>query len=246
MDQLKALLDEWDTILAKGPVFDWQFDRWVILAKEAYKSIDAAESFDFVRNFPVINDDSTNAVFSRCIRGDIGIIRAKIEAKERFGILQTKVVDSIPVRAGSKRVFIIHGHNDAIREAVARFVAKLGLEPVILFERPNGGKTIIEKFEKEANVGFAIALLTADDTAICKKDQKQETRARQNVVFELGYFAAKLGRERVAVLKQAGVAEPSDLHGIVYTELDSKGAWKVELAKELRAAGFEIDMNKAF
>jgi predicted nucleotide-binding protein len=240
-------LDEYEGILASGPISESQYQRWITLAGEGYKQADSHVSFEFVRKLPLFNGSSqTSFVYANCIEHDLGKIRTKIEAAERFS-KSGKVEDKNKITTVlKKQIFIIHGHNDAVREAVARFVERLGLQPIVRFERPNGGKTIIEKFEKESDVGFAIALLTADDTAICKRDQMEEIRARQNVVFEMGFFVALLGRGCVALLKESGVAEPSDLHGIVYTELDSKGAWKVDLAKELRAAGFEINMNDAF
>jgi predicted nucleotide-binding protein len=193
-----------------------------------------------------LDDDITVKNFAIAgLRQTISYLKGKRDAAQfRDVIANSNVQTQVEGYSATGKVFVIHGHNDAVREAIARFVEKLGLEAIILFERSNGGKTIIEKFERESNVGFAIALLTADDVATCNRDKKEEMRARQNVVFELGYFVAKLGRGRVAVLKESGVAEPSDLHGIVYTEIDSRGAWKLELAKELKAAGFAIDMNK--
>jgi hypothetical protein len=63
----------------------------------------------------------------------------------------------------NRKIFIVHGHAEEPREAVARFLEQLGLEPIILHERANQGRTIIEKFEAHAGVGFAIVLLTPDD-----------------------------------------------------------------------------------
>jgi predicted nucleotide-binding protein len=247
MGDLQALLDEWASKVHSTQISDDDHLEWSVTIKQALRSVNSDLFSDFQPETAIIRwETDEEEAYQKCILADIREIRAIIKASERFPATQSSAKKVSEFLEASRSVFIVHGHDDAVRETVARFIEKLGIDPIILFERPNGGKTIIEKFEKEADVGFAIALLTSDDTAICKRDQKKETRARQNVVFELGYFAAKLGRERVAVLKQAGVAEPSDLHGIVYTELDGKGAWKVELAKELRAAGFEIDMNKAF
>ena len=70
-------------------------------------------------------------------------------------------------------------------------------------------------------------------------------RARQNVVFELGFFIGALGRSRVAVLYEDGVELPSDMNGILYTILDAQGAWRIGLGRELRAAGFAVDLNRA-
>src|ERR1035438_6975181 len=63
----------------------------------------------------------------------------------------------------TKKVFVVHGHDDEAKEKVARFLERLKLEPIILHEQPNEGRTVIEKFEVFADVGFAVVLLTPDD-----------------------------------------------------------------------------------
>lgn len=143
-----------------------------------------------------------------------------------------------------KDVFIVHGHNNEIKEAVARTLQKLDLNPIILHEQANSGKTIIEKFEKHSNVGFAIVLLTDDDLGKSKKDELDNARARQNVILEMGYFIGKLGRDKVCPLYSKGVELPSDLYGLLYIELDSSAHWQISIAKELKAAGYSIDLNK--
>ncbi|NOT03980.1 MAG: nucleotide-binding protein [Anaerolineales bacterium] len=144
------------------------------------------------------------------------------------------------------QAFIVHGHNEALKESVARFIERLGIKAIILHEQPNSGMTIIEKFEAHSSVGFAIILLTADDIggSVLKKDNLH-TRARQNVIFELGYFFGKLGRNRVCAIYEDGVELPSDINGVVYLPLDSAGAWKFRLAKEIKHAGMSVDLNKA-
>jgi predicted nucleotide-binding protein len=147
--------------------------------------------------------------------------------------------DRIPKRL-SRRIFIVHGHAGEPREAVARFLAQLDFEPIILHEQPNQGRTIIEKFEDHAEVGFAIVLLTPDDVS----HGDAQPRARQNVILELGYFIGRLGRSRVCALKVGELELPSDILGIVWTPFDAGGAWKQALGRELQAAGFDIDWNK--
>ena len=143
-------------------------------------------------------------------------------------------------------VFIVHGHDEASKEAVSRFIEKLGFKAIILHEQPNAGKTIIEKFEKYSNVGFAVVLLTPDDIGAARdKVTEEKPRARQNVILELGYFIAKLGREHVCALYKEDVELPSDINGLLYVQLDPKGAWRLSLAKEMKQAGFSVDMNKA-
>jgi predicted nucleotide-binding protein len=125
-----------------------------------------------------------------------------------------------------------------------------GLEPLILDQLPSEGQTIIEKLEKyTGEVDFAVVLATPDDEGhrAGRADEKK-ARARQNVVLELGMLLAKLGRQRVAVLlkDQKEMERPSDIHGLIYIpfkdDLIKEGG--VLLAKELAAAGYEIDVRK--
>lgn len=147
----------------------------------------------------------------------------------------------------SNKVFVVHGHNEAIREAVARFLEKLGLEPIILHEQPNKGRTIIEKFVDYSDVRFSVVLLTADDLGCKKGDETSKLlpRARQNVIFELGFFIAKLKRDCVCALHQNGIELPSDYHGVIYIPIDDGGAWRLQLAREMKASGLQIDLNLA-
>lgn len=142
------------------------------------------------------------------------------------------------------KIFIVHGHNVAVQQSVARTVEKLGLTPIILHEQANAGKTIIEKFEANSEVGFAIILLTDDDEGKSKTDIELQKRARQNVVLELGYFIGKLGRDRVLPLYTEGVELPSDIHGLLYVPIDKADTWKFALVRELKAAKYDVDANK--
>lgn len=140
------------------------------------------------------------------------------------------------------KVFIVHGHNEAVKEMVARVVEHLKLKPIILHEQADKGRTIIEKFEANSeDVNFAIVLLTADDSGKANKETDFKQRARQNVIFEMGYFIGMLSRSHVFMLLEEGVEKPSDLDGIVYTSL--KEDWKGKLVKELKACGYKIDAN---
>jgi predicted nucleotide-binding protein len=166
---------------------------------------------------------------------------------ERLEVIDEAVLD----RAGSSapqdrsKVFVVHGHDEGAREGVARFLEKIGLTAIILAEQPNRGRTIIEKFVDCAReVGFAVVLLTPDDLGGTAADEAQKSRARQNVIFELGYFVGSLGRGRACLLRKGEVEIPSDLYGVVYTTMDSGNGWKIELARELKAAGFAFDADK--
>lgn len=142
----------------------------------------------------------------------------------------------------ANKVFIVHGHDEAAKETVARFLERLHLTVIILHEQPNRGKTIIEKFEEHSDVPFAVVLLTPDDKGYAVRlGGDEHHRARQNVVFELGYFMGKLGRGRVCALHKSSLELPSDYSGILYIPME--GSWKFELAKELKQVFPDIDMN---
>ena len=143
----------------------------------------------------------------------------------------------------SKKIFIVHGHDGEARETVARFIGNLGFEPIILHEQANKGRTVIEKVEANSDVGFAVVLLTPDDLGRAISEEDLQPRARQNVLLELGYFIGKHGRDKVCALRRGRVSIPSDFAGVVWEEMDDRGAWKQALARELQAAGHEIDWN---
>lgn len=182
----------------------------------------------------------TRSEVSRCIRNLKSV-------RERLPLFVTAVVDNTRPAgpaSGIQDVFIVHGHNEAVRDAVARFVRQItDREPTILSEKANAGQTLIEKFEQHAaGSGFAIVLLTSDDHGASRKSDTLNSRARQNVVFEFGYFIGKLGRKQVAALYEADVELPSDISGLLYTPLN--GAWQMELAREMRTAGITVDLNR--
>ncbi len=142
-------------------------------------------------------------------------------------------------------VFIVHGRDDGPKETVAGFLRKLGLKATILHEQPSEGLTIIEKLEKYANnAGFAIVLFTPDDVGALKNEIEDQgkPRARQNVVFELGYFIGKLGRKRVCPLFKGEIEKPSDIDGVIYVPMNGED-WKLKLCQEMKNADFPIDMN---
>ncbi len=143
-------------------------------------------------------------------------------------------------------VFVVHGHDEAAKLAIADFVKRFDLNPIILDEKANEGQTIIEKFEAHAGeAGYAIILLTPDDVGAAKDNANDlKPRARQNVILELGYFMGQLGRNRVCVLYRGNVELPSDIHGIAYVPMNNPAEWQLKLAKEMKQTGLPIDLNK--
>ena len=167
----------------------------------------------------------------------------QIEASQKLRIQDPHIVPSAQVTVGvlkNSQVFIVHGHDEKAKSNVVDFVSALDLEPIILHMQPNAGMTIIEKIERYSNVGFAIVIYTPCDIVQKSDGLTSQHRARQNVVFEHGYFIGKLGRDRVALIVKEGVEIPNDISGVVYTFMDSDGKWREKLKLEMRAVGFKV------
>ena len=131
-----------------------------------------------------------------------------------------------------------------LKNEAALFLTTIGLEPIILHRMANGGRHLLTKFQEESEgASFAVVLMTPDDEGGPKTTTTRRDRARQNVVFELGFFIGRLGSERVAALMKGDVEKPSDFDGIAYINLDG-GAWKTELARELDHAKVPFDAAK--
>ena len=147
------------------------------------------------------------------------------------------------------KVFLVHGRDEAAKHAVARFLERrVGLDVIILSERPNCGRSILTKFQYEADgASFAIVLMTPDDLGHLRPGllpigavRPLEPRPRQNVIFELGFFIGQLGIDRVCALVPPGVERPSDYDGIVYVPYDDQDGWQKKLVTELHAANVPV------
>jgi predicted nucleotide-binding protein len=189
-------------------------------------------------------DVDSNTIAGRVL-GSVRKQVARLESIiDRLELIDEGTVE-VPSPLDRSKVFVVHGHDDGAREGVARFLEKLDLTAIILKEQPNRGRTTIEKFVDCAReVGLAVVLLTPDDLGKAVDDDEELARARQNVIFELGYLVGALGRGKACLLRKGDVEIPSDLYGVVYTTMDSGNGWKLELARELKDAGFEFDAAK--
>lgn len=190
--------------------------------------------------------------------GDDIIEEAKQQINEKIIYLES-IMDQLPLIPQSvtnnnynkdvkmdmknKNVFIVHGHDDGLKNEVARFITDMGYNPIILHEQPNRGKTIIEKIEAFSDVCYAIILYTPCDKGASKDSRDLLPRARQNVVFEHGFLVGKLGRERVCALVKEEVEKPGDVDGVVYITYDDRGAWKKDIAKEFNTLGMNFEIN---
>lgn len=197
------------------------------------------DPFDYVF-VPVFRQTHGDKVCDQVDRA-IGVIQSG-KFEERRTRLSKAAGPLGPV--SGKKVFLVHGHDLAAKEACARLLEKLHLEAIVLHEQASAGTTLIEKVERYSEVAFAVVLLTPDDRgAEGGKESALRPRARQNVILELGFFLGRLGRSRVLALVKGELESPSDYAGVVYIPMDDAGAWRVLVARELKAAGLNVDLN---
>jgi predicted nucleotide-binding protein len=258
LKRLRKFLEQIPEVRAGGhssPIFStWQGNVKIVLAEFYGEDSLVLKEFDGIWFSPgVYYNGQPNSEFVAALNS--GLDEAKGFLESRINDLHERAEQENPNPSASsftpnpdgRRIFVVHGHDHGHKETVARFLGRLDLEPVILHEQADKGRTVIEKFETSAaDVQCAVVILTADDIASSKANPDQkEFRARQNVILELGFFVGKLGRERTFALVEKGVALPSDIHGVVYIPLDD-GEWRLRLVKELKAAGLRVDANRAF
>lgn len=248
----------------------WRRNTGLAIAYAFGKDSDQIREYDFISFFPESSSPSLDVVYSTREAGQRlqkyrnekinsyvqGLLASSAllesliyEIKEYWEDEDDEEVSAIPLAdegADKTKVFIVHGRDQGIRSEVARLIERLGLEAVILEEQPDEGRTIIEKFEEEAEEsGFAVVLLSPDDEGrLRNSDSDLRARARQNVILELGYFAGALGRKHVCAIMKGNLEKPSDYDGVVYIPFDDSEGWKAKLVRELKASGFDIDANQ--
>ena len=258
MRRLEAVLKEIPNLKSlenDSPVFE----KWRRKTKLAIQKIFGAESshveeFTNIQYLPIsfrpIADEEFQNYYITALDEAAALLESMIEEIQDWwkdeGQESTDLTIQDNEPKNTNEIFVIHGKDNEAKVMVARFLERLDLKPIILHEQSNQGRTIIEKFEQHAQVGFAVALLTSDDVGALQEDAENlKPRARQNVVFEFGYFIGRIGRNRVCALTKGDVEIPSDCDGVIYIPLDDAGAWKMNLVKELKGAGIGVDANLA-
>jgi len=147
-------------------------------------------------------------------------------------------------KSNTKNILIIHGRNDNIKDKVANFISRLGIEPIILNEQINRGQTLLEKLEEYSDISVAIIIFTNEDMGNSNDESEYEKRAKQNFIFEAGYFLGNLGEKNMIVVAEQSVMLPSVLEGYDYYKMDSEDKWKEEIAEKLKdMKRFNIDMS---
>lgn len=250
-DGMKEIYDEIDMLISESVSSSTpKFVAWKIKAERTLIKIFGKDSFEYEKfrktSFslscwtPSTPDSAFAKACSRGLETTKAIFATYLEELEVESNESNKVYTG-EIKQDYSKIFVVHGHDGEIRESVARLLEKQNIIPIILNEQANQGNTIIEKFEKYSDVTCAICLFTSDDQGKANSETDYKNRARQNVVFEAGYFIGKLGRENVILIADENVEIPSDMSGMVYS---NRNEWRFSVLKELKAMGFLIDYNK--
>jgi predicted nucleotide-binding protein len=237
-----------------GKSTEWRQKVQSALRRMFGDDCDQLKAFNAVSYSPMMfSSGSPDSLFRNSfmsgMKTAMGIMRSAIQEYEDYELQSDDAAEPLITdnsHAVSRKVFVVHGHDNEMKESVARFLERIDFEPIVLHEQASGGDTIIEKFERHADVAYAVVLLSPDDVGAVKaKADTMQPRARQNVVLELGYFVGRLGRPHVCPLVRGPLEVPSDFHGVIYVPFEGED-WKIHLVKELKHLGFDIDANKAF
>lgn len=138
------------------------------------------------------------------------------------------------VAASSNKVlFVSHGAKDAASEAVLQFIQQLSL-PVAEADHTNG---LIDTLETRHDTGFIVVM----------NGEQAGTGAgsiSESSIFKLGYCAGKLGLKRMCMIHGPSHASGGDSHGIAHVAIDNHGGWQLHLARQMKRAGLDIDLNR--
>ncbi|MCM1060476.1 MAG: nucleotide-binding protein [Eubacterium sp.] len=250
-EKLKGIVEEIDVLINKKvSSSDSDFKAWKTKAERFLVNKFGQDSFEHNQfkhtsfSLMLVTSDTPDWKFEDACENGLQTTKAVfvtyLEEMEEDITSSTEQNQTTPT---FEKLFIVHGHDEGLKQSVARIIEKQGIEAIILSEKTNQGCAIIEKFENYSDVNGAICLFTSDDIGRAKKDTEDKLRARQNVVLETGYFMGKLGRNRIVILADDGIEMPSDLSGVVYTNTSN---WQIDLLKELKSIGYAVDFNKLF
>jgi predicted nucleotide-binding protein len=185
--------------------------------KQHYQYITKGDA-DFVDDLNITPDDFFNEVF--------------------------RIINKLAEIRYSRRIFIVHGRDHYFKDTLVNLLNVLEFEAVVLQDEPSKSLTIIEKLERDTEkIGFSFVLYTPDDLGHLPNDN-EKFRARQNVIFEHGLLIGLLGRERTCAIIKGDLEIPSDIHGMIYENIDDLKKESLKIAKILKDAGYRVDSSK--
>jgi len=144
----------------------------------------------------------------------------------------------------SGQVCVTYGRDQIMNRQVVSLIKELGIRPIVMQDKKHNTIPLAQFHNTYPGISFVIAILSADDWVYPKSGKPGEAKifADQKVVFHLGYWIGKLGRDKVFALfyDQRSFRWPTEHFDVIYTPLDRNDAWKKELKKRLTQSGITI------
>lgn len=125
-----------------------------------------------------------------------------------------------PASSSASGRILVLGNSDAGAGA-AELLAQLGVEFAVI-DSPS-----VESLDSVRDAGYAIVV---------------GTEGGDGAMLAIGFLLALLGRSRIALLSND---IPAALAGCVQVPMDDDGLWRLLLAREMKKAGLEVDLNRA-
>jgi predicted nucleotide-binding protein len=141
-------------------------------------------------------------------------------------------------------VLILHERDEDVERALSQFIRRLGFELLLITESTDGIKVAIERLGQQTQIGFAMLLASAEDIAGAQALDQPLSPAARRAAFDMGYCCGKLGPDRVCVLHISSAGLFHDENGVNYIPIDAAEGWQIQLAKQLRRSGLDVDLNK--
>jgi hypothetical protein len=115
---------------------------------------------------------------------------------------------------------------------VSAFAELLGLEPLLAPEAQ--GHTHLaaaDRLDVVRRADYGVFLSTAEQL--------------DAMSLEFGLLLGALGRGRICIVVMGQDAPSAQWEGVPRVAMDDAGVWRLLLARELRQAGFDVDLNRA-
>ena len=136
--------------------------------------------------------------------------------------------------AAQKRTvaIVIATANTKSAQALSNFATQLGLSPALhSIAKAGGDIAALEALESARGAEYAVVLAADDASAVTP--------------LQIGFLLGLVGRNRLCFLTTGKPAAAPGLEAVPRHPLDDAGLWRLLLAREMKQAGLDIDLNRA-
>jgi predicted nucleotide-binding protein len=143
-----------------------------------------------------------------------------------------------------RKVFILPGLDESKKGEIMKFLKNLDLEPVLPLENPQE-MNWMEELGRGSEVAFALAVLCDGNGRPGQDHSEARPGLGQKLAFQLGFVAGRLKSGLVCVLHEQGFDLPTQVSAGLFIPWDAAGLWKLIIARAMKMANLDVDLNKA-